>query len=152
MTSQTLSFRRITCQEAWDSPQWPHIQAAYSAAVTYPDLQADPDFEAYRALEAAGVLRCVGAFDGEKLVGFANYILYGLPHFKGKRLASSESLWLDDAYRGRGLGRQLIESMGAFAREDGAYGMYLGAKIGTPGEKALARFAEPMNVLFWRRL
>lgn len=151
MTSN-IHCRRIKCQEAWDSPQWSKIRAEYAKDVQYPDLPADPDWDQYRLLEASGVLRCVGIFDGEKLIGFANYTLYSLPHFAGKRLASSESLWLDLDYRHQGVGHQLIQALFDFAKEDGAFGIYLGAKIGTRAAEVFEKIATPMNVLFWRKL
>lgn len=151
MTS-TIHCRRITCQEAWDSPQWPKILTEYAHDVQYSDLRADPDLEQYRALEASGALRCVGVFDGEKLIGFANYLLYSLPHFAGKRLASSESIWVDLDYRHQGVGHQLIQALFDFAKEDGVYGLYLGAKLGTRAAEIFSRIAKPMNVLFWRKL
>lgn len=147
-----LTCRRVTCREAWDSAEWPKIQAEYGADVRYPDLSPEPDWDLYLKLEAQRVLRCVGLFDGPRLVGFANYIVTQLPHFAGKRLASTESLWVDLDYRGRGAGRQLLGALQAFAREDGCYGIYLGAKVGSRAEKVLASFATPMNTLFWVKL
>ncbi len=151
MTS-TIHCSRITCQEAWDNPSWPKIEREYAQDVQYPDLPADPNWDQYLALEAAGALRCIGVFDGEKLIGFANYVLYSLPHFAGKRLASSESVWVDLDYRGQGVGHMLIQALFDYAKEDGVFGMYLGAKIGTRAAKVFEKIATPMNVLYWRKL
>lgn len=150
--AKTISFRRISCQEALNSPRWPQIQAAYEDECRYPDLPADLDVDAYCALEASGAFHAIGAFDGAELVGFATYILYSIPHFKGRRLASCESIWLDRAYRVRGNGMRLIDEMMRLAKEDGAYGIYLGAKVGTAAERAYSHVATPMNILFWRKL
>ena len=144
--------RRITCREAWGSREWPKIEAEYAKDVQYPDLKPDPDWDQYERLEAAGVLRPVGLFDGERLIGFANYMLYSLPHFAGKKLASSESLWVDLDYRHTGAGRKLIQALFDFAKEDGVFGIYLGAKIGTRAAQVFEKIATPMNVLYWRKL
>lgn len=144
--------RRITCREAWSSREWPKIEREYGEDVQYPDLKPDPDWEQYEQLEAAGVLRPIGVFDGDRLIGFANYMLYTIPHFAGKRLASSESLWVDKDYRHTGAGRLLISRLFDFAREDGAFGIYLGAKIGTRAAQVFEKIATPMNVLYWRKL
>jgi len=124
----------------------------YTQDVSYTDLPADPDWDAYLKLEKSDVLRPIGIFDGERLIGFSTYLLYQLPHFAGKCLASCESLWLDLDYRKQGAGMILIKALFEFSKEDGAYGIYLGAKVGSRAAKVYERVAEPMNLLFWKKL
>ena len=97
-------------------------------------------------------MHSVGAFDGDRLVGFVNYVTTTIPHFQGKRLASSESLWVDLDYRRAGVGRALIEAAERFAKEDGCYGFYWGVKKGTRAEQLFEKVATPMNTLFWKKL
>lgn len=148
----SISIRRITCREAWENPSWSKIVKEYGEDVKYPDLEPDPDYESYLWLEIKGTLHSVGAFDGDRLVGFVNYVTTKIPHFKGKTLASSESLWVDLDYRKTGVGRELIEAAERFAKEDGCYGIYWGVKKGTRAEKLFEKIATPMNVLFWKKL
>ena len=68
----TISIQRITCREAWENPAWPKIVKEYGEDVRYPDLEPDPDYQEYLWLEIKGTLHSVGAFDGDRLVGFVN--------------------------------------------------------------------------------
>lgn len=147
-----MEIRRITCREAWENPAWPEVEKGYAKEVVYPDLPPDPDYETYLQLEKSGVLRSIGVFDGDKIVGFANYTLYRLPHFAGRNLAACESIWVDERYRRRGCGLRLCRAMFKFAKEDGVYGMYLGSKIGTNAAKLFEHLAVPMNLVFWKKL
>ena len=70
----TISIQRITCREAWENPAWPKIVKEYGEDVRYPDLEPDPDYQEYLWLEIKGTLHSVGAFDGDRLVGFVNYL------------------------------------------------------------------------------
>lgn len=148
----TISIRRITCREAWENPAWPKIVKEYGEDVRYPDLEPEPDYDLYLWLEIRGTLHIIGAFDDDRLVGVASYVTTNLPHFKGKKLASSESLWLDNDYRKRGIGRSLIQVAEQSAKADGCYGFYWGIKRGTRAEQLFEKIATPMNVLFWRKL
>ena len=152
MTASILTCQRVTCQEAWSTPFWKGIVDDYAREVSYPDLPADPNWDRYLELEAAGILRPIGLFDGDRLVGFATYLLYELPHFKGTRLASCEGIFAEPDVRKRGGGIKLIRALFRAAKEDGAHGIFLGAKAGTAAAKVYERLAEPMNVLFWRKL
>jgi ribosomal protein S18 acetylase RimI-like enzyme len=58
---------------------------------------------------------CIVARDGERIVGMAS--LYILQKF-GKRIAHVEDVVVDDEYRGRGLGKSLMEAVIASAREN----------------------------------
>ena len=148
----TISIQRITCREAWGNPAWPKIVKEYGEDVRYPDLEPDPDYQEYLWLEIKGTLHSVGAFDGDRLVGVVNYVTTTYPHFKWKRLASSESLCVDLAYRRAGVGRALFEAAERFAKEDGCYGFYWGVKKGTRAEQLFEKVATPMNTLFWKKL
>ena len=65
MTACILTCRRVTCQEAWSTPFWKGIVDDYAREVSYPDLPADPNWDRYLELEAAGLLRPISFFDGE---------------------------------------------------------------------------------------
>lgn len=154
MSTKTFTCRRITCREAFSRPEWPALEKAYGEEILYEDLPPAPDRRMYELLEAQGILRPVGLFEGEELIGFAAYITTVLPHFGGGRvLATCESIWLrEDRREGTGAGSLLLKTLFSCAKDDGAYGMYLGAKIGTQADKIFDRIAKPVNTLYWRKL
>lgn len=117
-----------------------------------PDLgEAAPSVEFYERMEAAGSLKCVGAFDGARLVGLIVVVASLYPHF-GKTVATVESLWLHKDYRDGPAGLRLIRQAQEVAKSLGAVGMYFGARHGSRLEQLYSRLFTPMNVLFWKRL
>lgn len=152
MDMSALTIRRCSCAEILENPAWPEVQKAYADEVRYPDLPADLDYLMYLRLETFGVLKIVGGFDAEgRLVAVCNYLVFQLPHFAGKSLASSESLWVDPAHRGA-FSLRFIREVERCAKQDGCYGIYFGTKEGTAAERFFSRVATPMNRVFWKKL
>lgn len=144
-----IACKRISCREVFAHPT---LIDAYGKDVNYPDLPGDPDEARYCALEDAGTMRTLGVFVDGVLAGFASYFVYSIPHFKDRTLSTCESIYVEPAYRSKGAGAALIRALLKAAKADGAYGIYLGARVGTDAARVFERIATPMNVLFWRKL
>ncbi|MFN7573408.1 MAG: GNAT family N-acetyltransferase [Betaproteobacteria bacterium] len=71
-------------------------------------------------LDGGGVL--LGAFDGDRLVGFAIYA----PLLSG-RLANLAALYVSRSYRRKGIARGLTDEVVSLARADGASRLYVSA-------------------------
>jgi ribosomal protein S18 acetylase RimI-like enzyme len=76
----------------------------------------------------------VVATEAERWVGLA----VG-SHAVGDRVAHVYAMWVEPAARGRGLGRELVESVAAWALERGADELELGVTDGNAGASALYR-------------
>src|SRR5690606_25759760 len=75
------------------------LLGSYAAESSMPELgPVSAQFEAYRAMEAAGAVHVIGAF-GPGLVGVATLLVYGLPHYGGRRVCSMESFFVLPAAR-----------------------------------------------------
>ena len=148
-----VEIRRSTCKEVFEAPAFEELMQGYSTEVVNPDLAVIPDREMYERMESLSVLHFVGLFDDDgKLVGVCVYVVSQIPHFKGRNIASVESLWVTPALRPRGWGLRLIHAAKRCAKEDGAMGMFWGAKEGTAAAKLFERIATPMDRLFWMKL
>ncbi len=92
----------------------------------------------------------IGAFDESRLIGIA-VIRYQLT----ERMAQLAALFVDDAYRRRGVATALMEEASRLARADGAQELYVSA---TPSESAVGFYtsqgftlARPVNAELYER-
>ena len=109
--------------------------------------EISPQPQIYAALEQSGVLRCFGAFDRGKLVGFVTVLLTVLPHY-GKKVATVESLF---ARRG---GSELIEAAELCAKYAGCTAILYSAPAGGRLEKLLSmkKSCKRTNAIFCRSI
>lgn len=126
--------------------------AEIEAAATFPALLAEYAAEAamdgmpppaakmasYRALEAAGLLRAIGAFDGGVLIGFITVLVVELPHY-GVGPAVSESWFVARASRHTGAGMKLLRTAEALAKLMGAPVQLVSVRSGSDLEGVLPR-------------
>lgn len=89
---------------------------------------ANVDGDAYRAMEAAGVARCVGAWDGDQLVGFCVVTLSVLPHFS-KLVGGLISFFVCANARKGGTGTRMRQAAERIAQLRGAAGIVISAPV-----------------------
>jgi GNAT superfamily N-acetyltransferase len=133
------------------------------AAASFPQLAAEyvreslidgmpqpaPDWDAYAALEAAGLLHGFAAsIDGE-LIGFIAVLVSKLPRY-AEPIAVTESFFVASAHRRSGAGLKLLRAAEDMARELGCPGLLVSA----PSEGVLVQvlprrgYAETNRVFF----
>ena len=133
------------------------------AAAAFPQLVAEyvreslidgmplpaPDWNAYAALEAAGLLHGFAASVDGELVGFIAVLQAKLPRY-AEPIAVSESFFVASAHRGTGAGLKLLRAAENKARALGCPGLLVSA----PAEGVLAQvlprrgYAETNRVFF----
>lgn len=83
----------------------PLIELHHSEISHFKDLELDPSFDSYKALEEAGILRFFTVRDDDKfgeLVGYSVWTVTAHPHFKGIKQATEDLLLLHpDCRKGR---------------------------------------------------
>ena len=67
------------------------------------------NWSVYKAFEEKDMLLLITAEDGDELAGFAMYVLYIHPHHPYAHLGQCQFLIVQPKYRGKGLGRLLVE-------------------------------------------
>ena len=112
----------------------------------------NPNWTAYRAMEQAGIYQVSAAFLGGQLVGFAGVVLTDNPHY-GRRLAVTESLFVEKAARKRGIGKQLLTHVERFASINRAAGLLVSAPFGGRLADVLPRSGyQQTNQIFFKAL
>lgn len=98
-----------------------------------------PDVEQYRALEQAGRLFAVIAYEDERIVAYSvNFLLVNL-HYSTLLMGQNDLLFVDKAHRGGRLGMRMIQATEALAAKRGARMVIMHAKDGTPLADILPR-------------
>lgn len=148
-----MIIRSTTIAEVQQSGALGDLLAYYSEESSIPELgTASPDFAAYQAMEAAGALHVVGVFAPD-LVGLASMLVYGLPHYAGRRICTMESFFVAPAFRAGNTGLKLLRAAEARALELGATALMVSAPVGGRLAKVLPRSGyRQTNEVFLRAL
>jgi len=118
--------RRVAAAELANAPAFASLCAEYAHESANADLAGcAPDYHAYASMEAAGVAHFLGVFRGEELVGFACLLVTPVPHFHGRLIGTTESIFVAAAHRPGGAGMALLRATEALARDLGATGLYV---------------------------
>ena len=106
------------------------LLTAYARESAIPELgQGNAQFATYYTLEKAGMLRVLGAYQGEALVGFVAILVSELPHY-GCLVATTESFFVKPSARKGGVGKVLLANAEALAASVGAKGMLVSTPKG----------------------
>lgn len=88
------------------------------------DVAPEVTGETWRRLLAPEVpMRGLVAVDGSTVIGICNYVLH-LNTWMKTEICYLEDLFVDPAVRGKGVGKALIEAVGALAQENGWQRVY----------------------------
>jgi GNAT superfamily N-acetyltransferase len=98
---------------------------------------SEPQTAIYEAMERAGVLACFGAYTGDELVGFITVLTSVMPHH-GKRVATTESLYVEPSHRDSGAGDALLTAAKEFASESGCIVLLHTARVDSALETILS--------------
>ena len=132
----------------------PDLIAAYARESSIPELgQGDAQFATYYALEKAGMLRVLGAYQGDTLVGFLALLVSELPHY-GCLVATTESFFVSPEARKAGTGQALLANAEALAASVGAKGVLVSAPKGGRLELVMSRSSayRQTNSVFFKAL
>ena len=145
-----ISIRHCAATELLDAPNRHELWSEYALESSFDGLPSpDVQIETYRALEQAGVLQLIGAFEVTKLVGFVSIIANVLPHY-GILMAITESFFVSAEYRKTGAGLRLLRAAERHARDIKAPGLLVSSPFGGRLAEVLAHvgYAETNRVFF----
>jgi len=122
------AIRQCTFDELASAASFDLLCAEYAAeSGRIPGLGApNVDRAMYRAMEAAGMGQCIGAWCGDELVGFGVVTLSTLPHYS-KLLGCLISFFVAAAARKSGAGTQIREEAERIAKARGGVGLMISA-------------------------
>lgn len=123
-------IRSCTVDEVEQAGALEQLLTAYGDESRIPELgEVCPSFETYRQMEGAGVMHIIGAF-APGLVGLASLLVYGLPHYAGRKVCSMESFFVEPSARRSGAGLKLLRAAETRAAELGAAALMASAPVG----------------------
>lgn len=126
-----LEIRELTYQELEQSPGFEETVTEYAAetaneAIGTPKIQRSR----YRELSSLGKIQCLGAFEGDKVVGLAVVFFSQSQHYPFP-IASIESFYLRKDYRKGGNGLGLLHAVKHMVKAEGAPGLVFMAPPGS---------------------
>jgi hypothetical protein len=122
-----IAIRECPADEIVSAANFDALCAAYAAESGIPELgTANVDIPMYRSMEAVGMGCCIGAWDGDELVGFAALTLQVMPHFS-KRIGCLISFFVVPRARKGGTGTRIRQVAEGIALARGAVGMMISA-------------------------
>jgi GNAT superfamily N-acetyltransferase len=125
-----IQIRPCTVDELEQSDALPALLDAYAMESSIQELgKVGASMEMYRQMEASGALQILGAF-APGLVGLASILVYGLPHYNGRRVCAMESLYVLPASRKGGAGIKLLRAAEDLAASLGASALMVSSPIG----------------------
>lgn len=148
------TVRPCTVADLECAPNCDALLAEYEAESAIPELGdtvRHADLGQYKALEAAGVLHMLGAFnEAGEIIGFLTMVVAPLPHFGGRLVASTESVFVTASERRGGPGLDLLREAERLAADRGAIGILVSAPVGGRLERVMSRAAyrETSRVFF----
>jgi hypothetical protein len=144
-------IREITCADIFRDPNAAQLLSEYAAECSIPAIgHINPQPDMYDAMEKAHILKCFGAYEDERLVGFCTLLTVVLPHY-GKRVAMVESLFVTKQSTA---GSDLLLAVEAFAARSGYLEIMYSVPVGGRLEKlmSLKKSCTRTNTVFCRRL
>lgn len=133
---EPANIRRVAFAELAASPAFASLCAEYAQESANAALVGrEPEHAAYLHMEQNGTAHFLGVFKCDDLVGFACVLVTPVPHFAGRLIGTTESIFVAAEHRTGGTGIALLHAAEALARELGACGLY----VSGPAEGRLAR-------------
>lgn len=144
-----IEITTATVADLMADPDTPGLVAEYQAEARSPELpDAQPQWEQYAALEAAGLLSAAVAREAGMLIGFVSVLRSDLPHYGG-RVSVVESLFVTTGRRCTRAGRALIQAAEALSAGEP---LLITARAGSALEAILPRLGyRHSNTVFVRR-
>jgi GNAT superfamily N-acetyltransferase len=147
-----MEIARGRVADVMNAATFQELAAEYEAEALIDGMPAPAArFEAYQALETAGMLHVFTATVGGGLVGFISLLVASLPRY-GRPVAVSESFFVAKQYRKTGAGLRLLKAAENEARALGCPGLLVSAPYEGDLSKVLPRvgFKESSRIFFKR--
>lgn len=136
-----------------DSPNVGDLLGGYAAESANSSLGAyNPNRHAYLAMEQAGILYALCAWEDGKLIGFLVMLATVVPHYS-RLAATSESFYVLPEKRSTGAGRELMKEAEKLAGELGCVGLFISAPVDSRLDLVLPRAGyKPTNNVYFKCL
>lgn len=137
-----ITVRRSSVAEIEAAPNFEAVLVAYGAESAMPEIGAPKaDLDTYRAMQQAGIMHPIAAFDGALLAAFMLPLVVQIPHYSAKT-ATVESVFCAPEYRKAGVFGQMRTLAREICRDLGARALLFSAVVGSDFGRVLHLEAE----------
>ena len=134
---EKITVRTTSLAELTSAPNFQQLIDLYAEESALPEIgRPFADLAMYAAIEQAGVMSVVCAYQGGLLVGFIVLLANRLPHY-GQIVATTESFYVHPDYRKGGTGKLLLGLADHNARGKGAVALMVCAPADSTLDKVL---------------
>jgi GNAT superfamily N-acetyltransferase len=103
-----IEYERARYSKALCQEMLPLLKANWRESASYEEgIEADPDFERYRKLDAAGMILCITAREAGRLVGYVVYVITHSSHHQTIVCGLGDAIYTDPDHRG--VGNELLK-------------------------------------------
>lgn len=149
-----MEIRHFTVDDFFGHQGLSALLAEYAAESSIAGMPSPkPNVDIYRRLEASGAALCLGAVEGDELVGFLTLLVSLNPHYSAV-IGVAESLFVAGAHRKSGAGLRLLREAEAVSKACGAVGFLVSAPYGGRLAEVLeaSRSYRETNRIFFKAL
>lgn len=148
-----VTIRECSVTEFCASDNLDELFSEYAAESSIEGLPAyKVNFETYKVLDQAGVIKLACAYSGDVIVGFISVLVTVLPHYS-ETLATAESYFVAKKYRAGGAGLRLLRWGEQFAQEAGSPGLLVSAPAASILSTILPKLGyNNTNLVYFKKL
>lgn len=146
-----MQFQRETITDELITQLKPLLEAHFDEVEHYKDIPLDPNYEAYKLMDHAGVIRLFTAREKKELVGYS--ILFVMPayHYKSSIQATHDVLFVKKEHRG--IGEKFIQFCDSELQSEGVQVVYQSVKLTHNFGHMLTRIGyQHVDNVYYRRL
>ncbi|MCK4714577.1 MAG: GNAT family N-acetyltransferase [Candidatus Aenigmarchaeota archaeon] len=117
----SVSYSEELLTDAFIAEITPLLLAHKDELCLYDDFEFDPDWEGYKLLFGLGQLKVITAREDGKLIGYAAYAIHQNCHYRGRKHAIQDVLYIAPEYRGNMMGVRLIKYSDDILKHEGVH-------------------------------
>lgn len=149
-TPDKLRFEVLTAEQFFDQAVDLLVEHREELATDKALMKLKPDFERYYALDDTGSLLVIGAYRGERLIGYSVNIVTNNMHYADLEMCQNDVLFLTKSERKGSAGLRLIRKTQELARFEGAQIMLWHAKPETNLDQLMPRMGGTVQDIIWK--
>lgn len=131
LNNQTLNFAIESYDRVAEEIKM-MLPAHWQELAVYKDIPLDPDYDLYRTLDRAGILKIFTARLDSELIGYSIFVVKRHPHYRGHSWAMNDIVWVHPSHRSAGVGGAFVLFWDAQFRHLGVDVVHVNAKVAEP--------------------
>lgn len=147
---ERVTFEVLTAQQFFDQAVELLIEHREELATDKALMVLKPDFDKYYALDETGELLVIGAYRGDRLIGYSVNLITNNLHYADLMMCQNDVLFLTKSERRGAAGLRLIRKTQEMAKLEGAQIMLWHAKPETNLDQLMPRMGGTVQDVIWK--